>query len=33
MPKSSRAEADELTRKLADLEKLPLVERTASIDE
>ncbi len=33
MPKLSRAEADELTRKLADLESLPLAERTASIDE
>jgi adenine-specific DNA-methyltransferase len=33
MPKLSQAEADELTRKLADWESLPLVERTASIDE
>jgi adenine-specific DNA-methyltransferase len=33
MPKLSRAEADELTRKLADLERLPLAERTASIDQ
>ncbi len=33
MPKLSRAEADELTRKLADLEKLPLDARTAHIDE
>lgn len=33
MPNLSRAEADELTRKLADLENLPLAERTASIDE
>ena len=33
MPNLSRAEADELTRKLADLEKLPLAERTARIDE
>ena len=29
----SRAEASELTRKLAELEKLPLDERTAGIDE
>ena len=29
MPKLSRAEANELTRKLAELEKLPLSERTA----
>ncbi len=33
MPKLSRAEADELTRALADLEKLPLAGRTARIDE
>jgi len=33
MPKLSRTEADELTRKLAELEKLPLDERTARIDE
>jgi adenine-specific DNA-methyltransferase len=33
MPKLSRTEANELTRKLADLEKLPPAERTASIDE
>ena len=33
MPKLSRAEAEELTRELAILEKLPLGERTASIDE
>ena len=33
MPNLGRAEADELKRKLADLEKLPLVERTASVDE
>jgi adenine-specific DNA-methyltransferase len=33
MPKLSRTEANELTRKLADLERLPLAERTASIDE
>jgi len=33
MAKLSRVEADELTRKLADLEKLPLAERTASLDE
>lgn len=33
MQKLSRAEADELTHKLADLEKLPLVKRTASIDQ
>ena len=33
MPKLSRAEADELTRKLVELGKLPLAERTASIDE
>jgi adenine-specific DNA-methyltransferase len=33
MPKLSRTEADELTRKLADLEKLHLNERTVSIDE
>ncbi len=32
MPKLSQAEADELTRKLADLERLPQAERTASID-
>ena len=32
MPKLSRARADELTRRLADLEKLPLAERTASIN-
>jgi len=32
MPKLSRAKAEELTCKLADLEKLPLAERTASID-
>ena len=33
MPKLRRAEADELTRKLANLEKLRLGERTESIDE
>jgi adenine-specific DNA-methyltransferase len=33
MPKLRRAEADELTRKLANLEKLRLGERTGSIDE
>jgi adenine-specific DNA-methyltransferase len=33
MPRLSRSGADELTRKLAALEKLPLAERTASIDE
>jgi len=33
MPKLSRSEADELARELVDLEKLPMGERTASIDE
>ena len=33
MPKLSRAEANELTRKLAEIEKLTLDERTAAIDE
>ena len=33
MRKLSRAEANELTRKFAELEKLPLDERTAGIDE
>ncbi len=33
MPKLSEAEADELTRKLADLERMPLAERTARIDQ
>jgi adenine-specific DNA-methyltransferase len=33
MPNLSRTEAGDLTRKLADLEKLPLEERTAHIDE
>jgi adenine-specific DNA-methyltransferase len=33
MPKLSRAEANELTRKLAELEKLPASERLAQIDE
>ena len=33
LPKLNRAEADELTRKLAELEALPLNERTAQIDE
>ena len=33
MPNLSRTEAGELTRKLAELEKLPLDERTARIDE
>jgi len=33
MPKLSRTEAGELRRKLAELEKLPLDERTARIDE
>jgi len=33
MPKSSSAEANELTRKLAEMEKLTLDERTAVIDE
>ena len=33
IPKLSRAEAAELTRKLAELEKLALDERTARIDE
>ena len=33
VPKLTPAEANELTRKLAELEKLPLVERTAGIDE
>lgn len=33
MPKLSQAEADEMTRKLALLEKLPRQERTAHIDE
>ena len=33
MPKLSRTETGELTRKLAELEKLPLDERTARIDE
>lgn len=33
MPKLSRAEASELTLKLVELEKLPLDERTAGIDE
>ena len=33
MPKLSRAEANELTRKLAEIEKLTLDERTVAIDE
>lgn len=33
MPKLSRAEASKLTRKLAELENLPLNERTARVDE
>ena len=33
LPKLNRAEADELTRKLAELEALPLNDRTAQIDE
>jgi adenine-specific DNA-methyltransferase len=33
MPNLGQTEAAELTRKMADLEKLPLVERTARIDE
>ena len=33
MPKLSEAEADELTHKLADLERMPLAERTARIDQ
>ncbi len=33
MPKLSRGEANELTRKLAEIEKLTLDERTAAIDE
>lgn len=33
MPKLSRAEANELTRRLAEMEKLTLEERTAAIDE
>jgi hypothetical protein len=33
IPKLRRTEADELTCKLADLEKLPMAERTARIDE